>query len=364
MKFICERRAFLDAATMARRGVEGRSIIPMLGNALIVASKGAVSFSGTNVDRIITATCAAEVAKAGAITASAEQVTLFAKNAPDGSQVECELTDDDRLVFRAGRARLSLPTLPKRDFPDFSAGKFQHSFTVDGAELAKALAFVVHAQSTETTRIYLNGIYLHEEDGNLAVVACDGTSLGKTTLNGQTFPAFTPLIVPRAYIADLQAIADRSSILTLEISETRARASGDGLSLTTKLIDGTFPDYRRLVSPSAPRRFSVDVVSFNAAVVRCSMLADGIDRTVKLSLRSGILALSSSRRDQGDVSDEIEVEGGQDFDVGFHARRLQNALACLKGSTEVEALFENGGPILLRDPAKPHAIQIIAAQRV
>jgi DNA polymerase-3 subunit beta len=188
--------------------------------------------------------------------------------------------------------------------------------------------------------------------------------LAKTSLNGQTFPAFTPLILPRDFVADLQAIAERAPSLTLDVSETRLRASSDGVSITMKLLGETYGPYENAIDAVAPRRFSASRISIEAAVVRCASLADGIDRTVKLSLRGGVLALSSSRSESGDVSDEIEVGDGKDFDTGFHVRRLQNALTALKSATEVEALFEDGAPMMLRDAAHPEAVQIIAAQRV
>lgn len=363
MKFTCERKAALDAITLARRAAEARSPICVLANLLLVVEKNRLKISATNVDRAITASVQASGTKNGSTTANAEQIALFVKNAPDGSQVEGE-TKDGRLILRAARARISLPLIPPEDFPDLHTGiEYSFSCQMDGRELADALGFVAHAQGGDPNRSYLTGIFLHEDKGVLAVVASDSISLAKTTIEGPHFAKFPGIILPREYVQDIRDLAARCSDLKIEASLTRFCISGEGASLSTKLIEGTFPpQYPSVIPWGSPKRFSASRTALEASAIRCAGLAEGIDRTLRLSLDNGVLILSASSSTGGDVVDEADVEAGEPFTIGTHVLRFQKALAAFK-SASIEVTFEDGAAMMLRDPAKPDAVQAIAQQR-
>src|SRR5215204_4872312 len=254
MKVTLERAELLKSLGHVHRVVERRNTIPILGNVLIRAEQSKLAFKATDLDLEVTETIAAEVSPGGSTTVPAHMFYEIVRKLPEGSQIVLEASGDRAmLAIRAGRSRFTLQTLPESDFPDLAAGDMTHKFTLAASDLKRLIDKTQFAISTEETRYYLNGIYLHVAGGaksqTLRAVATDGHRLAQTDLPVPAGAAGMPgVIVPRKTVIEVQRlIEDSEAEIAIELSSAKIRFSIGDVVLTSKLIDGTFPDYARVI---------------------------------------------------------------------------------------------------------------------
>jgi len=369
MKFTMERDAALRALTLATRIVERKNMIPILGHVAIAASKNRVSLAATNMDRWMTIELGgATTLKPGSTTANATNLLAFVRATAAGTQIEVELIDE-KLVMRAGRARATLLTLPVTDFPVLKAEKVSAEVLVAGDLLAHAIGQVAHAQSDEEARFYLNGIYLHDRAGRLGLVATDGYRLGLAIVEpSKPLPGNLPgIILPRAAVPELLRIATeaKQDELTLEISPNWLRVAHGDFEFSTRLVDGTFPDYERVIPRQNDCRFSAGRVAFAGAVARCATIGDGTSG-IGLKIHKGSAELTRKVQDAGEVSDELEVGvTGEPSQTGFNSSYMSAALDAL-ACPDIDVEFTPGGPIVLRRSTDPKdgEVQLVMAMRV
>jgi DNA polymerase-3 subunit beta len=275
---------------------------------------------------------------------------------PDGSQIVLE-ADGDRsvLAIRAGRSRFTLQTLPESDFPDLAAGEMTHKFSLPAVDLKRLIDKTQFAISTEETRYYLNGIYLHVPAGknpSLRAVATDGHRLAQVELPLPDGAKGMPgIIVPRKTVAEVQRLIETGEgEVGIELSAGKIRFSIGNAVLTSKLIDGTFPDYGRVIPANNDKSLIVDKKDFEAAVDRVSTVSSERGRAVKLSITSGRLVLSVTNPDSGSATEEIEVDYDADpLDIGFNSRYLLDIAAQIEGEVAVLKLADPGSPTLIQD---------------
>ena len=272
------------------------------------------------------------------------------------------------LAIRAGRSRFTLQTLPESDFPDLAAGDMTHKFALAASDLKRLIDKTQFAISTEETRYYLNGIYLHvagaAKSQTLRAVATDGHRLAQTDL---PVPAGMPgIIVPRKTVTEVQRlIEDNATEVTVELSSAKIRFSIGDVVLTSKLIDGTFPDYARVIPSGNDKELVVDKKDFEAAVDRVSTVSSERGRAVKLSLTGGKLILSVTNPDSGSATEEIEVEYDSDpIDIGFNSRYLLDIAAQLDGEVAVLRLADPGSPTLIEDKDAKGSLYVLMPMRV
>src|SRR5947207_252864 len=254
MKVTVERAALLKSLGHVHRVVERRNTIPILANVLIRADKARLGLKATDLDLEVIETIAADVGGAGATTVPAHMIYDIVRKLPEGSQVVLDASGDrGGLAIRAGRAQFTLQTLPESDFPDLAAGDMTHRFALPAKNLKRLIDKTQFAISTEETRYYLNGIYLHTVDiggtATLRAVATDGHRLAQVDLEAPAGAAGMPgIIVPRKTVGEVQRlIEDADTEVGIELSQTKMRFSIGDVVLTSKLIDGTFPDYARVI---------------------------------------------------------------------------------------------------------------------
>jgi DNA polymerase-3 subunit beta len=377
MKLTVERATLLKSLGHVHRVVERRNTIPILANVLIRTDASALSLKATDLDLEVTETIAAEVGAAGATTVPAHMIYDIVRKLPDGSQVVLEaLGDRASLAVRAGRSRFTLQTLPESDFPDLAAGEMTHKFSLSAADLKRLIDKAQFAISTEETRYYLNGIYLHVAgSGNsqtLRAVATDGHRLAQVELPAPAGAAGMPgIIVPRKTVGEVQRLIEDSEIeVAIELSQTKIRFAIGDVVLTSKLIDGTFPDYGRVIPVGNDKELTVDKADFEAAVDRVSTISSERGRAVKLSLSpgasgSGRLVLSVTNPDSGSATEELEVEYAADpLDIGFNSRYLLDIAAQIEGETAVLRLADPGSPTLIQDRDAQNALYVLMPMRV
>jgi DNA polymerase III subunit beta len=372
MKVTVERAELLKSLGHVHRVVERRNTIPILANVLIRADRSKLAFKATDLDLEIVETANAEVSPGGVTTVPAHMLYDIVRKLPEGAQIELETTGERAvLALRAGRSRFTLQTLPDSDFPDLATGDLSHRFTLGAAELKRLIEKTQFAISNEETRYYLTGIYLHTAGaGNslmLRAVATDGHRLAQVELPAPAGSDGMPgIIVPRKTVSEVQRlIEDTEGEVAIELSQTKIRFTIDGLVLTSKLIDGTFPDYRRVIPTGNDKQLEVDKRAFEAAVDRVSTVSSDRGRAVKLSLTAGRLVLSVTNPDSGSASEELEVDYESDpIDIGFNSRYLLDIAAQIEGEAAVLKLADPGSPTLIQDKEAKGALYVLMPMRV
>src|SRR5512143_2590911 len=372
MKVTVERAELLKSLGHVHRVVERRNTIPILANVLIKADKGKLSLKATDLDLEVIDSVAAEVSPGGATTVPAHMFYEIVRKLPEGAQVVIEASGDRAiLAIRAGRSRFTLQTLPESDFPDLAAGEMTHTFKLAAADLKRLIDKTQFAISTEETRYYLNGIYLHTAGSakapTLRAVATDGHRLAQIDLPQPKGAAGMPgVIVPRKTVGEVQRlIEDNDAEVKIELSQGKIRLTIENVVLTSKLIDGTFPDYGRVIPQNNDKELVVDKKDFEAAVDRVSTISSERGRAVKLALSAGKLVLSVTNPDSGSATEELEVEYAPDpLDIGFNSRYLLDIAAQIEGEVAVLRLADPGSPTLIQDRDNRNALYVLMPMRV
>jgi DNA polymerase-3 subunit beta len=372
MKVTVERAELLRSLGHVHRVVERRNTIPILANVLLKAEKAKLSLKATDLDLEVTDTIAAEVSPGGSTTVPAHMIYEIVRKLPDGAQVVLEGSGDRAVLsIRAGRSRFTLQTLPESDFPDLAAGEMSHSFKLAASELKRLIDKTQFAISTEETRYYLNGIYLHAagsaKSGTLRAVATDGHRLAQVELPLPQGAAGMPgVIVPRKTVNEVQRLIETGEgEIGIELSAGKIRFTIGDVVLTSKLIDGTFPDYNRVIPANNDKTLVVDKKDFEAAVDRVSTVSSERGRAVKLSIAGSRLVLSVTNPDSGSATEELEVEYSADpLDIGFNSRYMLDIAAQIEGEVAVLKLADPGSPTLIQDKDAKGALYVLMPMRV
>ncbi|HEY1780613.1 MAG TPA: DNA polymerase III subunit beta [Roseiarcus sp.] len=373
MQVTLERSALLKALGHVHRVVERRTTIPILSNVLVAAEGSSLLLKATDLDLEVTEKLPADVGQKGATTLPAHILYDIVRKLPEGAQVSLEGGKDaSQLLLRSGRSRFTLQALPESDFPDLAAGDFSHRFSLAPADLKKLIDKTQFAISTEETRYYLNGIYVHTVDaggGNvvLRAVATDGHRLARVETPAPEGSTGIPgVIVPRKAVSEVQKLLeDPSQDVGVEISTAKARFSFGDVVLTTKLIDGTFPDYARVIPTGNDKRLVVDKEPFERAVDRVATLSSERGRAIKLAIADGKMTLSVNNPDSGSASEEIEADyDSAPIDIGFNARYLLDIVGQLSSDTALIRLADPGSPTLIQDREGAPALFVLMPLRV
>jgi DNA polymerase-3 subunit beta len=372
MKITIERAALLKSLGHVQSVVERRNTIPILSNVKVEAAKGKLSLNATDMDLDIVEAVGAEVTAAGATTAPAHTLYEIVRKLPEGSQVEMDASaGNGHLVLRSGRSTFTLACLPIEDFPVMAAGDLPHAFVVGAADLKALVDRTKFAISTEETRYYLNGIYLHAAENKkvkvLRAVATDGHRLASVEIplppGAEDMPG---VIVPRKTVQELRKLIDEfDGEVAIALSETKIRFSFDNAVLSSKLIDGTFPDYARVIPTGNDKVMEVDRRLFTEAVDRVSAISTEKSRAIKLALGKNNLTLSASSPENGTATEEIEVSyGASGIEIGFNSRYLLDIAQQIEGDTAQFAMADAASPTLVRDAGDASALYVLMPMRV
>ncbi|MDU8929604.1 DNA polymerase III subunit beta [Alisedimentitalea sp. MJ-SS2] len=372
MKFSIERGALLKAVAQAQSVVERRNTIPILANVLVEAEGSDVHFRATDLDIEVVDKAPAQVERAGATTVSAVTLHEIVRKLPDGALVT--LTDDGasgRLSVEAGRSHFNLATLPKEDFPVMASSEYSSNFSAPAPMLRRLFDKSKFAISTEETRYYLNGVYMHISDADggkvLRCVATDGHRLARIDADLPDGASDMPgVIVPRKTVGELRKLLDDDETqIAVSVSETKVRFATPDITLTSKVIDGTFPDYTRVIPSGNTRRLEVDAAEFAQAVDRVATVSSERSRAVKLSLDEDKLTLSVNAPDSGAAEEELAVAYGDErLDIGFNAKYLLEIASQVDRENAVFMFNSSGDPTLMREGNDTSAVYVVMPMRV
>lgn len=372
MKLTIERAALLKALGHVQSAVERRNTIPILSNVLLSAERERLSFSATDLDMEIIDEAFAQVDQPGQITVPAHTLYELVRKLPEGADVALSFTGEDpRLTVAAGRFRSNLPVLPAGDFPVMSSDGLSGRIGVDVNDLIRLIDKTRFAISTEETRYYLNGLYLHTvvEDGaqKLRAVATDGHRLALAEMAAPEGSAGSPgVIVPRKTINEARRLLeDAGEQMDLQLSPQKVRFEFGGAALTSKVIDGNFPDYSRVIPKENNRTVMVDNKLFSKAVDRVATISAEKSRSVRMAIEPGKVVLTVRNMEAGQAVEELEIDyDGDPFELSFNARYLLDVTDQISGE-QCELRF--GGPndaALVLDPLDADVRYVLMPLRV
>ncbi|MDQ7070644.1 MAG: DNA polymerase III subunit beta [Rhodobacterales bacterium] len=372
MKLSIERSALLKAISQAQSVVERRNTIPILANVLIEAEGDTAHFRATDLDIEVVDKATAVVERAGATTVSAVTLHEIVRKLPDGALVN--LIDDGatgRLAVEAGRSKFSLATLPKEDFPVMASSEYASNFSIAAPALRRLFDKSKFAISTEETRYYLNGVYMHVSDADggqvLRCVATDGHRLARIDTDLPDGASAMPgVIVPRKTVNELAKLLNDDDLkIAVSVSETKVRFATPDVTLTSKVIDGTFPDYTRVIPQGNTRKLEVDASEFAKAVDRVATVSSERSRAVKLTLDEDRLILSVNAPDAGAAEEELAVAyGDESLEIGFNAKYLLEIASQVDRENAVFMFNSSGDPTLMREGNDTSAIYVVMPMRV
>ncbi len=372
MRVTLERANLLRSLNHVHRVVERRNTIPILSNVLLKAGGASLEMKATDLDLEINEAATAQVDQAGATTVPAHLLYDIVRKLPDGAEVMLTTdADGTTMTVMSGRSNFKLQCLPQSDFPELSAGTFTHTFRLESTTLKRLIEATQFAISTEETRYYLNGIYIHtaEREGRimLRAVATDGHRLARAETEAPDGAENMPgIIIPRKTVGELQKLVDDPDVVVLvELSDTKIRMTIGSVVLTSKLIDGTFPDYQRVIPTGNDKDMMVDRRLFTDAVDRVSTVSSERGRAVKLAINDGQLVLTVNNPDSGSASDELAVDYGSDaLEIGFNARYLLDIANQLDCANVKFSFADAGSPTLIEDPDDRDALYVLMPMRV
>ncbi len=374
MKLTIERSILLKSLSHVQGVVEKRTTVPILANIRLEAESTGLSLQATDMDLEIAENVVCDVSRSGQTTAPAHTLYDIVRKLPEGARVGLDHhAEKGELVLRSGRSRFVLKCLPVDDFPAMTGGTLPFSFTLQTADLRSLLERTRFAMSTEETRYYLNGIYFHAARSGgvdvLRAVATDGHRLARMEVplpkGAEGIPG---VIVPRKTVEELRPLLEEDTEGTaVSLSNSKIRFAFENAVLTSKLIEGTFPDYERVIPADNDKVMEVNTKLFAEAVGRVStVIATDKARAIRLDVSRDGLVLSASNTTTADNAVD-ELEASYDFtplSIGFNSRYLLDILGQMASETVRFAMFDSSSPTVVRETADGSALYVLMPMRV
>ncbi|MGH8397961.1 MAG: DNA polymerase III subunit beta [Gammaproteobacteria bacterium] len=366
MKFETLRDTLLAPVQTVASVVERRQTMPILANLLLAVGDKGLSVTATDMEVELVADTEVEVQEKGEVTVPARKLLDICRALPEGSKIAVHL-DKGKLTLRSGRSRFSLATLPAADFPAVEDIHTQRSFQIAQNHLREILIRTTFSMAQQDVRYYLNGLLLETTDKHLRAVATDGHRLAlcdlKMTLdNGVT----QQVIVPRKGVLELQRLlGDSDAEAKIELGTNHIRAYLPGIRFTSKLIDGRFPEYERVVPKNGDKIFTANRQLLREALSRAAILSNEKYRGVRLQLAAKRLKVLAHNPEQEEAEDEVEVEyQGSELEIGFNVTYLLDALQALESELVHITLTDANSSCLIHSPENEHCRYVVMPMRL
>jgi DNA polymerase-3 subunit beta len=368
MKIIIDKSKLLKPLSHIQSVVERKNTIPILSNVIISANDDKLSLSATDMDIDILEKINCNVINSGSVTVTAHILYDIVRKLTDGSEVEIEY-NDGTASLTSNKSKFQLPVLPVEDYPTLSKGDFPISFKLTVGELSRLIDKTKFAISMEETRYYLNGIFIHKHEKTLVAVATDGHRLARTTIplpsGGEIIKG---AIIPRKAIFEIRKLIEdyaEDSDLSISLSDSRIKIFAGETTITSKLIDGNFPDYEKVIPVDNSNVLILDCQSLTESVDRVSTIFSDKSKSVRMTLSPNKLTLEANSPDTGSASEEIEINYSSDeIGIGFNARYLLDVTSQIGTGNIKIALKDSGAPALISVPDDPESLFVLMPMRV
>ena len=368
MKFTIARDRLLKALQLATGVVERRQTLPVLANLLIRADENGVALTGTDLEVEMVAHTNVDVEQPGEITIPARKLADIWRALPDGADVSVS-AEGDRSTIKSGRSRFTLATLPANDFPQIEGGETDVVVSVAQADLRALIDQVGFAMAQQDVRYFLNGMLFEVTEEHLRTVATDGHRLAMCT-KGCTLE--TPITVRRQAIVPRKAVLELSRLLDEEDEAIRIQLGSNHLmvtkgpfALTTKLVDGQFPDYDKVVPKDASRTLIGDRDSLRQGFQRASILSNEKYRGVRLAIAADQLTIQANNPEQEEAEEVVAVEfSGSDLEIGFNVSYLLDVLGVMAADGVKLSVSDANSSALLESSRSDDALYVVMPMRL
>lgn len=366
MQIQLEREILLAPVSMVAGIVERRQTLPILSYLLLRAEAGNVVLAGTDLEVELVVTIAGDVVAPGAVTVPARKLLDICRALAEGTVLKLG-SEGGRVVVRGGKSRFALATLPAEDFPKIETSGFERVLSVQAGKLRTMLEATAFCMAQQDVRYYLNGLYLEIGDGNIRAVATDGHRMAVAVdgSGGQTEKA-VQIIVPRKAVQEiLRLVPTTEELVHLDMSTNHIRLELDGAVFTSKLIDGKFPDYTKVIPTAQSKRVTLDRQLFRESLGRVAILANEKYRGVRLNLEDGRLHITAHNPEQEEAVEELETGySGEPLEIGFNVNYLIDAVNAIDTQDVVLGLNDASSSCTLRSADERETQYIIMPMRL
>ena len=365
MKLSAAREDILAPLQSVIGVVERRQTMPVLANVLLAARDGRLSITGTDLEVELVATNAVSVQQPGEITVPGRKLLEIFRSLPEKISVLLS-TEGERTTLRAGRGRFTLSSLPAAEFPLVEEINAQHTLSLAQGEFRRLIDKTHFSMAQQDVRYYLNGLLLETDGKSLRAVATDGhrLALAEMELSGKAQTTHQ-VIVPRKGVLELQRILGTEGTIELAVGTNHVRAQIGDIRFTSKLIDGRFPEYARVIPASPPRMVEADRETLRQALQRTAILSNEKYRGIRLTARPGLLTLQAHNPEQEEAEDQVEVTyHGEEVEIGFNVNYLLDALGAIEGDKVEIGLTDSNSSCLIHAPATTHTRYVVMPMRL
>jgi len=367
MKFVISREQLLKPLTLVTGVVERRQTLPVLSNILIVVDGDQLELTGTDLEvELVGRVTLEQSGESGEITVPARKLMDICKTLPDEASIDVQL-DGDRVVIKSGRSRFTLSTLPATDFPNVEEGPQQLEFMIPQARLQRLIERSAIAMAQQDVRYYLNGMLWELKGKQLRVVATDGHRLAMCTLPEKIDASDdTQVILPRKGVLELaRLLMEEDADIAIVIGSNHIRATTDEFTFTSKLVDGKFPDYQRVL-PRSPDKIVLGArLELRQAFTRTAILSNEKYRGVRLKLTDGSLDIVANNPEQEEAEEAVPVEyQGDSLEVGFNVSYLLDVLGVLSGERIKLSLSDPNSSALLEESDSDDSLYVVMPMRL
>ena len=364
MKFTASREALLKPLQAVIGVVERRQTMPILSNVLMIARDGQLSVTATDLEVELVAQADVDTESGGEITVSGRKLLDICRALPEGTEVSISVSGE-KLGVRAGRSKFSLATLPAAEFPVVEDIKAGQSLSVSQETLGRLIEKTHFSMAQQDVRYYLNGMLLETSAGHLRAVATDGhrLALSQAELDGKVDEQ--QVIVPRKGVLELQRLMTGDGELNIEFGANHIRIQLDGIRFTSKLIDGRFPEYERVIPQESSNELTADRGAFKSALQRTAILSNEKYRGIRLVIRDSGVILQAHNPEQEEAEEELAVEySGEDIEIGFNVNYLLDALGAVDGDDVTLSVQDSNSSCLIRQPGKDDCTFVVMPMRL
>ncbi len=365
MKFTAAREALLKPLQAVIGVVERRQTMPILSNVLLIVADGQLSVTATDLEVELVAQVEVDAETGGEITVSGRKLLDICKALPEGSDINISLSGE-KLSIRAGRSKFNLATLPAAEFPVIEDIKAGQTISVGQKALSRLIEKTHFSMAQQDVRYYLNGMLLETGGRHLRAVATDGHRLAlcQVELDGADMEE-QQVIVPRKGVLELQRLMSGEGDLNIELGANHVRIQLEGIRFTSKLIDGRFPEYERVIPKESSNELKANRNEFRGALQRTAILSNEKYRGIRLVIRDSGVLLQAHNPEQEEAEEELEVEySGEDIEIGFNVNYLLDALGAVEGDEVTLSVQDSNSSCLIRQPGNEDTTFVVMPMRL